>query len=325
MGHHLMTLPAPLAEVRHLAILVEDAVYPPMRRQHPFLTVHLRAGNQAAAAASAPQTPPPKPSPASAKSTPTPSRSATPKPSPAAPRSTPQSASTSLHGEAAPYRDVSTYTADAKLRKALTQLEGSAGSAKPKPKLHVVVLGHVDAGKSTLMGRLVHDLGFVDPVKAAKNMREAEKAGRGSFGWAWVLDERPDERARGVTIDISLKSFETPRCARHLCPCSEWLRSIPGALAHKHAGAHMAPPHALLPAMFMQRSREGSTRFSLDLCIPLVCSCSSANQVALEHRAVTIMAGMQVCGDAAGRAGPQGLHSQHDHRRSAGGRRDARG
>lgn len=34
-----------------------------------------------------------------------------------------------------------------------------AAADKAKPKLHLVVLGHVDAGKSTLMGRLLHDLG----------------------------------------------------------------------------------------------------------------------------------------------------------------------
>ena len=80
-----------------------------------------------------------------------------------------------------------------------------------RQKLHVVVLGHVDAGKSTLMGRLIHDLGFVDAHAQAKNQREADKAGKGSFGWAWVLDERPEERARGVTIDVSMQRFRTDR------------------------------------------------------------------------------------------------------------------
>lgn len=37
------------------------------------------------------------------------------------------------------------------------QAEGAPSRAKPK--LHMVVVGHVDAGKSTLMGRLLHDVG----------------------------------------------------------------------------------------------------------------------------------------------------------------------
>ena len=39
--------------------------------------------------------------------------------------------------------------------------------------------------------------------------REAAAAGKGSFGWAWLLDERAEERARGVTVDVAAASFET--------------------------------------------------------------------------------------------------------------------
>lgn len=79
-----------------------------------------------------------------------------------------------------------------------------------RPHVHLVVMGHVDAGKSTLMGRLMRDLGAVDPRKIAKNEREAAAIGKSSFSWAWVLDERPEERARGVTIDVAVAKFETP-------------------------------------------------------------------------------------------------------------------
>lgn len=34
--------------------------------------------------------------------------------------------------------------------------------------------------------------------------------GKASFAWAWLLDERPQERARGVTIDVASANFETP-------------------------------------------------------------------------------------------------------------------
>jgi elongation factor 1 alpha-like protein len=81
-----------------------------------------------------------------------------------------------------------------------------------KEALHLVVLGHVDAGKSTLLGRLIADLGLVDERTLRKTMLEAQQAGRGSFGWAWTFDERPEERSRGVTIDISMRHIETQKC-----------------------------------------------------------------------------------------------------------------
>ena len=48
------------------------------------------------------------------------------------------------------------YNLEPELQRSVAAAEAHAGA---KPKLHLVVLGHVDAGKSTLMGRLLHDLG----------------------------------------------------------------------------------------------------------------------------------------------------------------------
>lgn len=71
--------------------------------------------------------------------------------------------------------------------------------------------GHVDAGKSTLMGRLLFDLEAIDGRTMDKYKKEAEKMGKGSFAFAWVLDQGTEERARGVTIDIATNKFETDR------------------------------------------------------------------------------------------------------------------
>ena len=71
--------------------------------------------------------------------------------------------------------------------------------------------GHVDAGKSTLMGRLLLDLKAVDERTMDKYRREAENMGKGSFALAWILDEGTEERTRGVTIDIAINNFETDR------------------------------------------------------------------------------------------------------------------
>ncbi|OJZ90877.1 hypothetical protein ASPFODRAFT_153781 [Aspergillus luchuensis CBS 106.47] len=78
-----------------------------------------------------------------------------------------------------------------------------------KKAMNFAVIGHVDAGKSTLMGRLLADLKAVDQRTLEKYRKEAEKIGKGSFALAWVLDQGSEERARGVTIDIATNKFET--------------------------------------------------------------------------------------------------------------------
>ncbi|KAI2472838.1 hypothetical protein F4781DRAFT_419766 [Annulohypoxylon bovei var. microspora] len=81
--------------------------------------------------------------------------------------------------------------------------------AKSKKSASFVVVGHVDAGKSTLMGRLLLDLNVVDQRTIQKYRKEAESIGKSSFALAWVLDQRSEERSRGVTIDIATNKFET--------------------------------------------------------------------------------------------------------------------
>ncbi|ODH49558.1 translation elongation factor Tu [Paracoccidioides brasiliensis] len=78
-----------------------------------------------------------------------------------------------------------------------------------KKAANFVVIGHVDAGKSTLMGRLLYELKAVDQRTIDKYRRDADKIGKGSFALAWVLDQGSEERARGVTIDIATNQFTT--------------------------------------------------------------------------------------------------------------------
>ncbi|WPK25958.1 hypothetical protein PUMCH_003300 [Australozyma saopauloensis] len=78
-----------------------------------------------------------------------------------------------------------------------------------QPHKSFVVIGHVDAGKSTLMGRILYDTGTVDAKTVNKLVREAEKSGKGSFALAWLLDQTTEERSRGVTIDICSTTFKT--------------------------------------------------------------------------------------------------------------------
>jgi elongation factor 1 alpha-like protein len=78
-----------------------------------------------------------------------------------------------------------------------------------KPSAAFVVIGHVDHGKSTLMGRLLLDTGAVPQRDIDKYRKEATEKGKGSFALAWVMDTSSDERERGVTVDIAQHFFST--------------------------------------------------------------------------------------------------------------------
>jgi elongation factor 1-alpha len=80
---------------------------------------------------------------------------------------------------------------------------------KEKQHINIVVIGHVDAGKSTTTGHLIYKCGGIDDRTIEKFEREAQELGKSSFKYAWVLDKLKAERERGITIDIALWKFET--------------------------------------------------------------------------------------------------------------------
>ena len=80
-----------------------------------------------------------------------------------------------------------------------------------KPHINIVVIGHVDSGKSTTTGHLIYKSGGIDKRTIEKFEKEAQEMGKGSFKYAWVLDKLKAERERGITIDISLWKFETSK------------------------------------------------------------------------------------------------------------------
>jgi elongation factor 1-alpha len=75
----------------------------------------------------------------------------------------------------------------------------------------LVVIGHVDAGKSTATGHLIYKCGGIDKRTIEKFEKEAAEMGKASFKYAWVLDKLKAERERGITIDIALWKFESPK------------------------------------------------------------------------------------------------------------------
>jgi len=82
-----------------------------------------------------------------------------------------------------------------------------------KEKIHIsiVVVGHVDSGKSTTTGHLIYKCGGIDKRTIEKFEKESTEMGKGSFKYAWVLDKLKAERERGITIDIALWKFETTK------------------------------------------------------------------------------------------------------------------
>merc|ERR1739847_245878 len=90
---------------------------------------------------------------------------------------------------------------------------GSDGQKKKEDKIHVdvVVIGHVDSGKSTSTGHLIYKCGGIDKRTIEKFEKEAQEMGKGSFKYAWVLDKLKAKRERGITIDIQLMKFMTSK------------------------------------------------------------------------------------------------------------------
>src|SRR3972149_7702509 len=80
-----------------------------------------------------------------------------------------------------------------------------------KPHINVMTAGHVDAGKSTLIGRLLYDTGAIRDEEMRKLKELAKELKKETFEFAFVMDTVKEERERGLTIDIMHKPFETNR------------------------------------------------------------------------------------------------------------------
>eukprot|EP00800_Vazella_pourtalesii_P023366 TRINITY_DN943_c0_g2_i1.p1 TRINITY_DN943_c0_g2~~TRINITY_DN943_c0_g2_i1.p1 ORF type:complete len:470 (+),score=128.99 TRINITY_DN943_c0_g2_i1:607-2016(+) len=94
-------------------------------------------------------------------------------------------------------------------KKTSAVLEEFAKQQIEKPELNLVVIGHVDSGKSTLMGHFLYKIGCVNKKQMRKYEHESRNIGKASFAYAWILDEQGEERERGITVDVAMKSFFT--------------------------------------------------------------------------------------------------------------------
>ncbi|KAL1168211.1 hypothetical protein V6Z11_A05G069000 [Gossypium hirsutum] len=78
-------------------------------------------------------------------------------------------------------------------------------------QLNLAIVGHVDSGKSTLSGRLLHLLGRISQKEMYKYEKESKLQGKGSFAYAWALDESAEERERGVTMTVAVTYLDSKR------------------------------------------------------------------------------------------------------------------
>lgn len=77
-----------------------------------------------------------------------------------------------------------------------------------RPNLRIVIVGHVDHGKSTLVGRMLHEAGAMPDGKLEQIKAMSERRGM-PFEWAFVMDALQAERDQGITIDTARIHFHT--------------------------------------------------------------------------------------------------------------------
>lgn len=86
----------------------------------------------------------------------------------------------------------------------------AAAASEPRDQLRIVIVGHVDHGKSTLVGRLFHDTGSLPEGKLEAIKAMCERRGM-DFEWAFLMDAFQSERDQGITIDTAQIWFHTPK------------------------------------------------------------------------------------------------------------------
>ncbi|MFV9677913.1 MAG: translation elongation factor EF-1 subunit alpha [Methanosarcinales archaeon] len=88
-----------------------------------------------------------------------------------------------------------------------------------KEHMNLAMIGHIDHGKSTLLGRLLMDAGAIDPHLVEEYKKKADAIGKATFEFAWVMDSLKDERERGITIDIAHQRLDTDKYYYTIVDC----------------------------------------------------------------------------------------------------------
>ncbi len=106
--------------------------------------------------------------------------------------------------------EVKTVVVDkAKLNRAYPEVNYSQKINDEGTSLNLVIIGHVDSGKSTLTGHLLLKLGEIANQQLRKHDKRSEEYGKAGFHFAYIMDETEEEQERGVTIEVTTKFFIT--------------------------------------------------------------------------------------------------------------------
>ena len=124
---------------------------------------------------------------------------------------TPSTPSAAALRASASSESLSTFATQKRTQARLAMVESEDKKAGTKLAFNLVVIGHVDAGKSTLMGHLLYKLNVVNSKLIHRYEKESREQGKASFAFAWVLDQEVEERSRGITVDVAVQYFESER------------------------------------------------------------------------------------------------------------------
>src|SRR4030081_3796301 len=112
--------------------------------------------------------------------------------------------------------------------KSVQPRDGVNRGTPPRPLVRIVMVGHVDHGKSTLIGRLLHETGSLPAGKVESLKLSSDRRGM-LFVWSFLLVALQTERVQGITLHTS--TFSLPTAARDTVPLdapghSESLRNM---------------------------------------------------------------------------------------------------